>query len=315
MEMQQVRYFLALSRTLNFTRAAEECNVSQSALTRAIQALEAELGGELIRREHNRSHLTDLGKRMLPLLERCFESAITAKTLAKSIAGNLKPLSFAASHSVNAELLMPPISEMFGRFPGLHLTLLRGGGADILTLLKDGAVDLAIAGPLEDTWERLDCWKLFEEPFDLAVRSDHPLGRDNEITLDKLKGVPIFRQSGCELRETSARIFESGGISTTQIHEAVTQHDVLSLVAGGFGAAILPRSAPQAADVIRLPVNGLSLVRSVSVYAVAGRRREPAAAAFLNLLRSADYSGPAISGGQATRRKAATISDKSARTR
>ncbi|MBY0421745.1 MAG: LysR family transcriptional regulator, partial [Parvularculaceae bacterium] len=62
MEMQQIRYFLALSRTLNFTRAAEECNVSQPALTRAIQALEAELGGELIRREHSRSHLTELGK-------------------------------------------------------------------------------------------------------------------------------------------------------------------------------------------------------------------------------------------------------------
>ncbi len=76
MEMQQIRYFLALARTLNFTRAAEECNVSQSALTRAIQALEGELGGELLRREHNRSHLTELGKRMLSagralLRERC----------------------------------------------------------------------------------------------------------------------------------------------------------------------------------------------------------------------------------------------------
>ena len=51
MEMQQIRYFLTLARTLSFTRAAEECNVSQSAMTRAIQTLEAELGGELIRRE------------------------------------------------------------------------------------------------------------------------------------------------------------------------------------------------------------------------------------------------------------------------
>ena len=64
MEIQQIRYFLTLARTLNFTRAAEECNVSQSALTRAIQALEAELGGELMRREHSKSHLTELGKRI-----------------------------------------------------------------------------------------------------------------------------------------------------------------------------------------------------------------------------------------------------------
>ncbi|MCL2385115.1 MAG: LysR family transcriptional regulator, partial [Alphaproteobacteria bacterium] len=50
MEMQQVRYFLAVAQTLNFTRAAEQCNVSQPALTRAIKALEEELGGELVRR-------------------------------------------------------------------------------------------------------------------------------------------------------------------------------------------------------------------------------------------------------------------------
>lgn len=73
MEMQQVRYFLAVSRTLNFTRAAEECNVTQPALTRAIKQLEDELGGELIRREGRFSHLSDLGNRMLPLLRQCYE--------------------------------------------------------------------------------------------------------------------------------------------------------------------------------------------------------------------------------------------------
>ena len=51
MEMHQVRYFLAVARTLNFTRAAEECNVAQPSLTRAIRQLEGELGGDLFRRE------------------------------------------------------------------------------------------------------------------------------------------------------------------------------------------------------------------------------------------------------------------------
>ena len=51
MEMHQVRYFLAVADTLNFTRAAELCYVSQPALTRAIQQLEEELGGLLLRRE------------------------------------------------------------------------------------------------------------------------------------------------------------------------------------------------------------------------------------------------------------------------
>ena len=60
MELQQIRYFLALARLLNFTRAAEQCNVTQPALTRAIQKLELELGGILIHREHQLTQLSDL---------------------------------------------------------------------------------------------------------------------------------------------------------------------------------------------------------------------------------------------------------------
>ena len=70
MELQQIRYFLALKRTLNFSEAAKQCNVTQPALTRAVQRLEQNLGGELIHREGRLTHLSDLGKAVLPMLER-----------------------------------------------------------------------------------------------------------------------------------------------------------------------------------------------------------------------------------------------------
>src|SRR5215467_6576555 len=84
MEMQQVRYFLALSRSLNFTRAAEACNVSQPALTRQIQQLEAELGGPLFHRERQNTHLSELGRMMLPYLETIQQQteAVKASSLA-----------------------------------------------------------------------------------------------------------------------------------------------------------------------------------------------------------------------------------------
>ena len=69
MDLVQIRYFLALAETLNFTRAAERCNVTQPALTRSIQRLEDELGGPLLLRERNLTQLTELGRAMLPLLE------------------------------------------------------------------------------------------------------------------------------------------------------------------------------------------------------------------------------------------------------
>ena len=78
--MHHIRYFLAVSETLNLTKAAERCNVVQPALSRAIQALESELGGELLRRERALSHLTELGQRMLPMLRQCYDTARSLAT-------------------------------------------------------------------------------------------------------------------------------------------------------------------------------------------------------------------------------------------
>ncbi len=106
MEMQQVRYFLALSKTLNFTRAAEECHVTQPALTRSIKQLEEELGGTLIRRERTHSHLTELGRRMLPMLQQCYDAAVSAKSLAKAVQyRDVVPLNVAVANCVNMTVL------------------------------------------------------------------------------------------------------------------------------------------------------------------------------------------------------------------
>jgi DNA-binding transcriptional LysR family regulator len=288
MEMQQIRYFLTLARTLNFTRAAEECDVSQSAMTRAIQALESELGGALIRREHRESHLTELGKRMLPLLERCFDSAVTAQALARSMAHDeVAPLALAISHSVNVELAMGPMAEVFRALPGLQLKLRHGDGGEVLDLLKQGEVELAIAGPLGGEWERLDRWPLFDEPFEAAVRDDHPLARDNEVTLEKLKAYPLFCQGGCEMHGVAVRIMEAHGVSN--VHDVTTLHDLMAVIANDLGVALLPRSAPRGDTTRRMPVADLPISRTVSAYAVAGRRRGTAASAFLNLLRCAAF--------------------------
>ena len=79
MEMHEIRYFLAASRTLNFHRAAEAVHVTQPALTRAIQKLEAELGGLLFHRERNHVRLTDFGCLMRSHLEEILQRSEVAK--------------------------------------------------------------------------------------------------------------------------------------------------------------------------------------------------------------------------------------------
>jgi DNA-binding transcriptional LysR family regulator len=170
MEMHQVRYFLAVARTLNFTRAAEECNVAQPTLTRAIRQLEEEFGGDLFRRERPHAKLTDLGQRMVPLIQQCYDSALGARSLASSIkSGEVATLRVALSETVDLAILIPYVDELRKHHKHLELKLLRGTADDAAECLKEGEAELAIASSLRDTWERLDKWPLYTESFELIA--------------------------------------------------------------------------------------------------------------------------------------------------
>jgi DNA-binding transcriptional LysR family regulator len=293
MEMQQVRYFLGVARTLNFTRAAEECNVTQPALTRAIKQLEDELGGELIRREGRNTHLTDLGNRMQPLLQQCYDSAVTAKTLATKIKkGEVPTLSLAVSRRLDLKLILAPLTEMHRSFGGLQLKLRRGTGAQIGMMLKNGEVDLAIGGSLGETWDRLEVWPMFSETFDLVVGADHALAMRNDIDLDVelVREARFLMHAGVDPVEVEVNRLQAAGIDLDHAHEVDSDRDLEALVVAQFGLAIMPASAMRSSQVKHLSCSALDLQRTVAIYSVAGRPRSREAAALLNLVRSADWS-------------------------
>ena len=290
MEMQQVRYFLAVARLLNFTRAAEECNVTQPALTRAIKQLEDELGGDLIRREGRHSHLTDLGQRMLPLLQQCHDSALTAKRLADKVTkGEVGGLALAVSRSLDLDQVLGFLAEIERCFPGLRLKLRRGTGAEIAEMLKTGEVDLAIAGPIGERWDRLETWPIFTESFDLVVGVDHPLAMSNALLPDcnPLRGLRFLVHANPDPAEFEPERLASAGLCAENAHEVDTDHDLEALVKAAFGAAILPASTMKDPRARHFAVPALDWNRTIAIYSVAGRHRTREAAALLMLVRSA----------------------------
>jgi DNA-binding transcriptional LysR family regulator len=292
MEMHQVRYFIAVARTLNFTRAAEDCNVSQPALTRAIQQLEQELAGKLLRREGKLSHLTELGQRMLPLMQQCYESALAAKTLATSIKkGAAASLLLTLSHSIDMGSVAPCLAEMRRAFPGLHLTTLRGTTDEIGEHLKKGQVEFALAGPLGATWERLDRWPLFEEQLALAANGDHRLAGRNAVAIGDLVKEQILVDASAETAEALGQVLEQHGITAADGTQVGSQQDLVSLLEANLGVGFLPSSVIRRAKLRQLPVDGLDVRREVFLYGVAGRQRSAVAEAFLKLVRARDWLG------------------------
>ena len=286
-----MRYFLAVARVLNFTRAAEECHVAQPSLTRAIKQLEDELGGELFRRERNLSHLTEFGLRMQPFLQQCYDSAAAAKTLASSLkSGAVAPLTIAISSAINISLIVPHLTEMTQTFKGLELSFLRGTREEISEYLKKGDAEIAIAGPFAQTWERLDAWPLFTEPYMLAVNENHAFADRKSVKVTELADQKVLVRTYCELMGTFNDLLKENKVSPKTTHRMVSEFDYVTMVEAGLGLGMMPASAPQSSRVKRLKVEGLELSRTIHLYSVSGRQRSAPAGALIKLLRAGDWS-------------------------
>ena len=290
MEMHQIRYFLAVSETLNLTKAAERCNVAQPSLTRAIKALEAELGGELIRRERNLSNLTELGQRVLPLLRQCYETAVSAGAVAASMRNEeVVPLSLALSHTIGLKPFEPMLQGLSRAFPGFELKLHRGSRSEVVDYLKSGIAELAIAGPLGEVWSRFDAFPLFDMSCELGTSPDHKLAAQAYVDFKDLASETLVIDTSCELTEEFRARLKANGILDSAIHYVTRREDQLALLKANLGVAIVTVAGAEMHGLSHIPLRQLDLRLTVSAYTVAGRQRGKASFMLLNMLRAANW--------------------------
>jgi DNA-binding transcriptional LysR family regulator len=302
MELFQVRYYLAVCRTKNFTRAAEECNVSQPALSRAIQQLEAELGGELFRRERSLTHMTDFGQAVHPALAQCFEASLSVKAIAQSfLKQGHAPLNLALSRSIEMEMLSPVLGEIATAFPRIEIKIFRGPPHEIEERMKNGESEIAVAGTLGTDWDRFNARKLFDERYGVLLNRNHALSRRNSFELCDLAKERLLCRPHCWMARSIEGKLKELGTGQVAKHEIHQIEDVPHLVRANFGVGAWPASRRVPDDLVLGHVQDIDLSRPIHVYSVAGRKQSSAAAALVNLLRAKDWSamsGPGASPGE-----------------
>ena len=288
MEMHQIRYFLAVARTLNFTRAADLCNVTQPSLTRAIQKLEDEFGGLLFHRERSMTHLTELGRMVLPHLEQTFEAAEAASALAGSLGrAEVAPLVMGVARGLDLPRLDEVIGALAGSLPGLALDLRRGSSEELIEQALRGGIDLLLVALPEDAHDRLDTWPLFEMTWRVAFWPGHRLDRAGPVALDEALEEPFIDtlDDGADvLRGAAAGV----GRDPTFRHRAEGQALALNLIARRLGLAVVAETASHPGLVLAECADH-PLRRRIVLAAIAGRKRVRAADAFVRVARALDW--------------------------
>jgi LysR family transcriptional regulator, hydrogen peroxide-inducible genes activator len=292
MEMHQIRYFLAVCETLNFTRAAEHCNVTQPALTRAIQKLEDEFGGLLFRRERHHTHLTDLGRLMRPQLEQVWQQTETAKTTAKSF---LKLED--AALNVGLMCTIGPLrgigflNDFQRAHPGIDVTLLEGVPGKLGELLYEGSLDVAVMAQSEPFDERFDVHGLYREHFVIAFPPGHRFEAQNAIRFRDIQDEAYLRRISCEYRDHLVEIGRSLGISYRVAYRSEREDWIQTMVMAGMGICFMPEYSTTVAGLQTRRVVDPEVCREVALVTVSGRRFSPAVAAFVRAIRAYRWPG------------------------
>jgi DNA-binding transcriptional LysR family regulator len=290
MELHQVRYFVAVSRLLNFTRAAEQCNVTQPALTKAIQKLELELGGELIHRERQLTQLTDLGKLVLPTLERLVAAADSARSIAREYQRkDNAPLKIGLTPCVSSNMLVAPLAEVARHVPGIQVEIVEEPVHRLQELLFDGDISAALAADANGLPERIDHWDLFEDHFLVLAAKDNPLAEMDRVPMSALAGATWLERTGCDLTRKFWDLVFTDGRGPKISHRSKHESHLQNMVEAGLGIMVASAHTPRLPSLVARPIDDDQMRWTVSLLVIAGRRYTPALDAFIKIARLRDW--------------------------
>jgi DNA-binding transcriptional LysR family regulator len=294
--LRQMRAFVALAKTGNFTLAAQYMHVTQSALSGLIKELEQTLGVRVVDRSTRRIALTATGRELYPLFSQMIDDLDGAlANIADQAQLRKGTVRVAAPQLMACTLLPRAIAAWRERHPDIRIVLSDAAVESVAAQVQSGATDFGI-GPERDGAPELDARELMTLPFEAVVPVGHPLAGRARAGWTELAGHPLIALRGQFTERLLADMGEAArDLTLKPAHEVTYMTTALAMVAAGLGITIgMPYAAPlvRLHGLQRVPLVDPVLTRRFFVYTRAQRSLTPAADAFIDFL-AAFVAGPA----------------------
>lgn len=288
MELHQLRYFVAVAETENFTRGAARANVSQPSLSQQIMKLESEVGHKLFHRLGRKAVLTEAG---VAFLERARRILFEVENAAKELGDHPslgRRITVGAVQTVMPYLLTPLIAALRESHPNLLINAQEDFRANLVRGVVEGDLDLAIVPtPVKDV--RISVEPLLTEPLLLLVGKRHPIASRTEISISDLAEETFISLGDSSALAAQVRTFFGDQKFQPRIGFRCAQVATLKLfVSMGLGISLLPQLArlPDDRDSLTyLRITGSEPTRDLVVIRHLQRYQSRGAEQFLTLLR------------------------------
>jgi LysR family hydrogen peroxide-inducible transcriptional activator len=292
MEMHQLRYVVAVARAGNFSRAAEQCHVSQPSLSQQIHKLEDELGERLFDRGRRAVRLTGPGEAFLGHAVRILDEVDAARREASEAGDQLRGTLTVGVLPTIAPYLLPRVLTQFLRsFPAIEVVLRENTTATLLKLARAGEIDLALLSrPVTD--ERLELRDLFTEELLLTHPAGHAFERRPEVSLADLYDEKfILMQEGHCLGDQVLSFCKRGTRQLRVSFRSAQLETIKALVAVGMGVSLVPAMAAAGPSGRRLKYRSLKPPRPQRTVVAGWPARNPPGRAALEFLKLVQMAG------------------------
>ena len=244
MNLRDLRYLVALADTRHFGKAAERCFVSQPTLSAQIKKLEEYLGVQLLERQPRKVTLTETGAKIVAVARRVLQLSDEIVALARNehdpLADKLK---LALIPTIGPYLLPLVARRLRKQLPRLQLLLYEYQTQSLLEKLRSGEIDLGLLA-LPVPGEGLETRSLYEEPFTVALPSNHPLAKKTAVKLDDLNGETLLLlEDGHCLRDQALEVCSRVEVKESEEYRATSLETLRQMVAAGLGITLLPELA------------------------------------------------------------------------
>lgn len=284
-----VQAFVMIAELGNFSKAAQQLHITQTALTRRIQKLEAYLDLKLLDRTTRRVELTTMGREFLPQARNIVHDMTAAverlKGMSKRAEGNF---TLACIPSMTSHVLPEVMRHYASQHPDNRIRLLDGATHEVYAAVLGGQAELGIAVQGEKHPDLSDTL-LFADPLTFICRTSHPLQARTSVSWNDMRNTDLIGVSSF----TATRIFmdyqlAKRGIRLIGNYEVQHHATAINLVAAGVGSAILPSSCLDEGDrpnVRKIPLVQPVVKRKVVLLRLKRGSLSPAAQAFEQVLR------------------------------
>lgn len=293
MDLSQIKYFLNLAETLNFTEAARLSGVTQPTLTRAIQRLEDELGGALIHRDGKDTRLTALGR---DIREEFAEIARTERRILASVEnrvrGKRETLNIGLTHSLSPNRISGFLTHALSQMRMLEIVLHPIAQEQAANLVLAGTLDGAFVSDAPKGNPKLALLNLFEERLHLACGERHRLAKYDSVPVAELAGESYIDRLNCEFRERATEHLMSEDVVMRPRLRSAREDWVQQAVADGAGICFLSEFSAIVPGLALRPVGGLDLSRQVSFVSVSGLGNQVALRQVRMMLENHEWALP-----------------------